>query len=351
MDTVTVILPTFNRSSLLQRAIESLRNQTWKNQRILIRDDCSTDNTKSVVLDIASNDPRIIYESLNEKLGAHENIRKGIKSVESEYFSFLCDDDYLEPDFYSEGIRLFKQYPDASFIVFRVDTVNLEGKKLNSNMKNFDCKIESKYYNSEDGLNAYLKGLLPCNLTGYMFRRNVAQTIDYGEFSEVGYGADVFFIWHAAARFNFVVTNFKGGNFTSHVDSTSATMVKCFDERIIYWWRNRMLIIINDPKVSTLSKNRIKKLYMTHPTKSLSGFKYYTHAAIILMINRVKKKEFNELEVDLIKMLSFLPWPILIFIKLTVVVLVYIKLDNNLRKLIRGIRKSQKSFYDKRPIQ
>jgi glycosyltransferase involved in cell wall biosynthesis len=321
------------------RALDSVRFQSYKDIAIVVRDNCSSDNTEAAILDVALMDDRVFYDRQIYNIGPHENIRQGIKSVNTEYFSFLCDDDYLEPGFYSEAMRLFDLYPNAGFIAFKVDIVDMAGKVIHSNMKKSDGPTKATYYNSEEGLDAYLRGLLPYTLTGYIFRKDVAHTIDFGEFSEVGYGADIFFIWRAASRFNFVVTNFKGGNYTAHAGTTSSTLVNCFDERFLYWWRNRMLIIINDPHVSDEVKDKISRYYLAHSTKSFHSFKYYVRAAALLMIDRVKKRQFDELKFDFIAMRSFLSWPILVSIKLTVMLLVYLKLDNKFRSLIQIVNR------------
>jgi len=236
-------------------------------------------------------------------------------------------------------MKLFDLYPNAAFIAFKVDIVDMDGRVIHSNMKDWGRQIKSVYYNSENGIEAYLKGLLPYTLTGYIFKREVADSIDFGEFSEIGYGADIFFIWHAASRFNFVVTNFKGGNYTAHAGTTSSTLVNSFDERFLYWWRNRMLIIINDPHVSNKVKDKISRYYLAHSTKSFHSFKYYVWAAALLMIDRVKKRQFDELKFDFIAMRSFLSWPILVSIKFSVLLLVYLKLDNKFRSLIRIVNR------------
>ncbi len=340
MPTITTVLPTYNRSKLLIRAINSVLSQSHRDTKIVVRDNCSTDDTEEVVASFAAQDARVCYLKNSENIGISENIRLGIRNVKTEYFSFLCDDDYLEPEFYSTALMIFNQYPDASFIAFRVDSVDLEGKILSSNMKHCNSFQKETYYKSEEGFDAYLEGLLPYTMTGYIFRKNVADTIDFGSFGEIGYGADIHFIWRAASRFNFVVTNIKGGNFTVHEKSISSMLVKVFDERFLYWWRNRMLIIRNDPKVSSVIKSKISKYYLSHSTKSVSSFKHYAHAAILLMIDRVRNEEFDELKIDFIAMRSFLSWPILFGIKLVVVVLVHMKLDNKLRSLVRHVRKT-----------
>ena len=100
-----------------------------------------------------------------------------------------------------------------------------------------------------------------------------------------------------------------------------------------------MLIIINDPYVSDKVKDKISRYYLSHSTKSFHSFKYYVRAAALLMIDRVKKKQFHELKFDFIAMRSFLSWPVLVGIKLIVLLLVYLKLDNKLRSLIRIVNR------------
>ena len=325
------------------RAIDSVRSQTWKDISIVVRDNCSEDATEGLVLNIVNVDPRIIYIKNDKNIGAFENMKQGLQSVETKFFSILSDDDYLEPEFYSEAMKLFIQYPDAGFVAFSVNVVDEGGKILNSNMSDDNYPIRSIYYNSEDGMDGYLHGIFPSTWTGYVFKKDVFSSIGFAEFSEVGHGGDIIFIWHAASRFNFVVSNFRAANFMAHSQSTSSTMVNVFDERFLYWWRNRMLIIRDDPNVSDVVKYKISKYYLTHSTKSFYSFKYYLIAAILLMIDRIKKGQYKELSFDFIAMRSFLSWSILIGIKFSVIVLVYLKLDDRLRSLIRLVRSTTKS--------
>jgi len=340
MSTITTVIPTYKRPQLLIRAIDSVRSQTWKDIAIVVWDNCSEDATEGLVLDIAKTDPRVTYFKNTENIGAFENFKKGLNNIETEFFSILSDDDYLEPEFYSEAMRHFDQYPDSGFVAFKVNNVDIDGNVLDSGVKGKDDEVTSKYYTSEAGMDAYLKGLLPCIWTGYVFKKDVATSINLGEISEVGYGADILFIWRAASRFNFVVSTYRAANLVSHNQSASSTLVNVFDERFLYWWRNRMLIIMRDPAVSTEIKNKILNYYLTHSTKSFYHFKYYVDAAIVLINRRVKGAEFTELKIDFIAMRSFLPWSILISIKLLVMVLVLLKLDDKSRALKRIIQRA-----------
>ena len=58
---VTVGLPTFNRKNLLERALNSVLNQTYKNIDILVSDNHSDDGTEEIMLEYAKKDSRIRY--------------------------------------------------------------------------------------------------------------------------------------------------------------------------------------------------------------------------------------------------------------------------------------------------
>lgn len=88
---VSVIIPTYRRSVLLRRAIESVRRQTYGNVEILVVDDASRDDTEATVRSIA--DPRIRYicHPMNKGVSATRNT--GIMEARGEYIALLDDDD------------------------------------------------------------------------------------------------------------------------------------------------------------------------------------------------------------------------------------------------------------------
>ncbi len=63
MATVSIIIPTFNRSKLLKECVDSLLAQTYPNIEIIVADDGSTDDTQQAVTDIAQKDSRVKYYS------------------------------------------------------------------------------------------------------------------------------------------------------------------------------------------------------------------------------------------------------------------------------------------------
>ena len=66
---VSVIIPTYNRAYCINKSIQSVLDQTYKNIELLVIDDCSDDNTEEVIKQF--NDNRIRYIKL-KKMVAHQ---------------------------------------------------------------------------------------------------------------------------------------------------------------------------------------------------------------------------------------------------------------------------------------
>ncbi|EPV2478063.1 glycosyltransferase family 2 protein [Enterobacter ludwigii] len=58
-DLISIIMPSFNSANTISKSIDSIVNQSYLNWELLITDDCSTDNTASIVSEYATLDLRI----------------------------------------------------------------------------------------------------------------------------------------------------------------------------------------------------------------------------------------------------------------------------------------------------
>ena len=92
---VSVVIPTRNRSQLLQRAIESVLRQTYDYLEILVIDDASDDDTERVIA--AFGDTRIRYMRHTGGGGAAAARNVGIRAATGSVIGFLDDDDEWEP--------------------------------------------------------------------------------------------------------------------------------------------------------------------------------------------------------------------------------------------------------------
>lgn len=91
---VSVIIPTYNRSELVSRAIESALAQTYENVEIIVVDDASTDDTRDVVRSYGDRVTLLTHET-NRHVSAARNT--GIERSSGEYVAFLDDDDEWLP--------------------------------------------------------------------------------------------------------------------------------------------------------------------------------------------------------------------------------------------------------------
>lgn len=104
---VSIIIPTYNRSHLLLRSVQSILNQTYKEFEIIIVDDGSIDNTEEVIKTIR--DPRIKYIKNLENKGACAARNTGIKAAKYEYIAFQDSDDEWCPEKLEKQMECFKK--------------------------------------------------------------------------------------------------------------------------------------------------------------------------------------------------------------------------------------------------
>lgn len=96
--TVSVIVPTHERASLLPRALRSAQTQTHRNLDIIVVDDASRDETPRVCADIAAGDPRVRCVRSEENIRGAKARNLGLSLARGEYVAFLDDDDEWAPD-------------------------------------------------------------------------------------------------------------------------------------------------------------------------------------------------------------------------------------------------------------
>lgn len=88
---VSIIIPTYNRRHVIQRALKSILEQTYQDFEIIIIDDCSSDNTEHVISPIR--DSRIKYMRLDKQKGAAFARNVGIREAQGCYIGFADSDD------------------------------------------------------------------------------------------------------------------------------------------------------------------------------------------------------------------------------------------------------------------
>lgn len=105
---VSIIMPAHNAGSTIVSAIESVFSQTYKEWELLVIDDCSTDDTVSIVSKYAEKDSRIKLLHTDKSVGKPFYPRNvGIKNASGQFIAFLDSDDLWLPTKLEKQIPLF----------------------------------------------------------------------------------------------------------------------------------------------------------------------------------------------------------------------------------------------------
>jgi len=92
---ISICIPTFNRSKLLEKAIKSVLSQLDQKTEVIILDDASKDDTQSVVSKYTCNNKCIKYYRNKINMGIFGNFNKCLELAKGEWIKFLNDDDAL----------------------------------------------------------------------------------------------------------------------------------------------------------------------------------------------------------------------------------------------------------------
>ena len=92
---LSIIIPVYNTEIYLKECLDSIINQTFKDIEIIIVNDCSPDNSETIILEYASKDPRIKYIKHDKNKSLLQARISGAKIATGDYFWHVDSDDYL----------------------------------------------------------------------------------------------------------------------------------------------------------------------------------------------------------------------------------------------------------------
>lgn len=157
---VSIITPSYNSSNFIKRTINSVCNQTFQHWELIIVDDCSTDDSRSIIKSYVNQDSRIKLICLEKNSGVATARNTAIDHAKGDYIAFLDSDDYWHPQKLEKQIDYFQKYSD-------IDVVFSEYYRFNSRGILGKIKVPDKVIQYND----LLKGNCIGNLTGVYKRQ------------------------------------------------------------------------------------------------------------------------------------------------------------------------------------
>lgn len=112
----SVIIPTHNASHTLEKCLDSVLNQTYKDVEIIIMDACSSDSTLTIIREKAKEYKNIKWVSEKDG-GIYDAMNKGVAQASGEWLYFLGSDDFLyDSEVFSDIVTETTHYkPDVIY--------------------------------------------------------------------------------------------------------------------------------------------------------------------------------------------------------------------------------------------
>ena len=270
---VTVIIPTYNRPELLNKAVSSVLDQNIEEIEILIIDDCSDISNEIAIRKIVETNERIRCIRNNKNLGVAESRNIGILNAQGDYLLFLDDDDQLLPEMIDQSLQVLStQELDA--VSCRSSVVSEIIVKRKVDRYNRQQKEEFELYPMDIHPMEHIFLFVP-QIHTFLIRRSSIGETRFNK--ELKYGEDIFFwISLAAKGCRFQKSEFIGCMYHLHDDSSSLKIA--FNEKIKFYrtihssfQSNKRILNIANIKRAYLFLKRSKKEFIMYFLRAISS--------------------------------------------------------------------------------
>lgn len=171
-DLISIIVPVYNVEEYLEKCIDSILNQTYKNLEIILIDDGSSDNSANICDQYEKKDSRVkVIHKKNSGMSDARNT--GMKIANGEYIGFVDSDDYIKQDMIENLYNLLKKNKaDISICAYEL---------LDKNKKP-SAKLNGKIYsfNNIDAIQELLKSkLITSHCWNKLYKKQLWETIQF----------------------------------------------------------------------------------------------------------------------------------------------------------------------------
>ena len=200
---VSIVVATYNREKYVGETLESLKNQTYKNIEVVVIDDCSTDNSATVIKNWREKNKEafknFIYLKLPKNRDEEWANNVGMYLTAGEFIGLQYSDDLSHKDRIEREIEFFKKHPETAAV----------GAKYAGFKGNTDNIVSEAFwlsYDREEIEKNYKKNIVHCVSTAaFLFRASMLE--DIIGFKKVAYGANDWYFVHEIVNHDYIVDN------------------------------------------------------------------------------------------------------------------------------------------------
>ena len=157
MPKFSIVIPVYNVEDYIERCLESIKKQTFKDYEVIVVNDGTKDNSMEIV-------KKYSYTIINQKnQGLSMARNNAVKKAKGEYLIFLDSDDYWDKDLLNEINKSLDNDPDL--VRFQIKQVDEKGNFIYYNEEGF------KGLNGEDAFNKIVKYHFVENAWAYCIKR------------------------------------------------------------------------------------------------------------------------------------------------------------------------------------
>lgn len=171
MTKISVIVPVYNVENELERCLESICNQTYKNLEIILVDDGSTDNSGKICDNLIKKDKRIkVFHQDNMGLAAAR--KTGYLMSTGGVIAFVDSDDYIETDMYELMLTSMQNNnADLVFCSYNSITNGIDDRRY--------FAAYNKVLNKDDALKYLANDEIKSFMWNKLYKRNILRDTDF----------------------------------------------------------------------------------------------------------------------------------------------------------------------------
>ena len=130
---VSICIPTYNKGEYIKQTLDSLVNQSYEKIEIIVYDNNSTDNTRSIINDYSSS-RRMFYYKNQTNIGCYNNCNKCIKKARGEFIAIYHSDDIYDKDIVKKEVNILESSPYIGAVFTLGKIINKDGKLIGENV-------------------------------------------------------------------------------------------------------------------------------------------------------------------------------------------------------------------------
>lgn len=190
---ISVIVPVYKTEGLLDRCVESIVGQTYKNLEIILVDDGSPDNCPAMCDEWAEKDSRI--RVIHKENGGVSSARNAALDIATgDYIGFVDSDDWIEPEMYSSLIQKISE-SGKNIALCSYYAVEISGERYECR-----CVVDKEVLDKDD----YFRFIVLGGDGGYIWNRlydaDILKEVRFDE--DIWYSEDLLFNFKTAQKSN-----------------------------------------------------------------------------------------------------------------------------------------------------